>query len=56
MDNAVDDATINLPDFVVLVADSASPEGAVLGSLLGTSSDGFGIERPALQINVSNGS
>jgi hypothetical protein len=53
-DNAVDDATIILPDFVLLVADSASPEGVVPGSLLGTWSDGFGIERPALRIDVSN--
>ena len=47
--NAVDDATINLlvPNFV-LVADPASPEGAVSGSLLGTWTDGFGIERPTL--------
>ena len=47
-DNAVDDTTNNLPDFVLLVADSASPEGVVPGSLLGTWIDGFRIERPAL--------
>jgi len=54
-DNAVDDATINLlvPNFV-LVADSTSPEGAISGLLLGTWVDGFGIERPALPIGVSN--
>jgi hypothetical protein len=52
--NAVDDATINLPDFIRLVAGSASPEGMVPGSLLGTWNDGFGIERPALPICVSS--
>jgi hypothetical protein len=44
-DNAVDDATIDLPNFVLF---AASPEGVVLGSELGTWIDGFGIERLAL--------
>ena len=54
-DNAIDDVTINLPDFILLVADSASPEGMVLGSVLGTWINGFGINRLALPINVSYG-
>lgn len=35
-DNVVDDVTINLPDFVFLVANSVSLEGVVVGLLLGT--------------------
>ena len=31
-DNAVDEATINLPDFLLVVVDPASPEGAFHGS------------------------
>ena len=47
-DNAVDEATINLPDFLLVIADSVSPEGAFCGSSSGTWTDGFRIERPAL--------
>jgi hypothetical protein len=47
-DNTVDEATINLPDFLVVVADSAPPKGTFRGSSSGTWTDGFGIERPAL--------
>ena len=52
-DNVVADVTINLPDFVFLVANSVSSEGVVVGSLLGTWIDGPGIERPALPVDVS---
>ena len=47
-DNAVDEATISLPDFLLVVADSASPEGTFRGSSSGTWIDGFRIEMPAL--------
>ena len=47
-DIAVDEATMNLSDFLLVVADSASPEGMFRGSSSGTWIDGFGIERPAL--------
>jgi len=47
-DNVVDEATINLPNFVLVVVDSASPKGALCGSSSGTWIDGFRIERPAL--------
>jgi len=47
--NAVDEATINFPGFVLAAADSASPEGVFTGSSSGTWIDGFRIERPALQ-------
>jgi hypothetical protein len=47
-DNAVDEATIKLPDFLLAVADPASPEGTFCGSSSGTWIDGFLIERPAL--------
>ena len=54
-DNPVDDTTINLPDFAFLDADSPSPGGAVVpGSSQGIWIDGFGIERPALPIDISN--
>jgi len=47
-DNAVEEATINLPNFLDVIADSASPKGAFCGSSSGTWTDGFHIERPAL--------
>jgi hypothetical protein len=47
-DNAVDEATMDLSDFLLVVAGSASPEGVFHGSSSGTWIDGFGIERPAL--------
>ena len=47
-DNAIDEATINLPDFLLVVVDSTSPEGAFCGLSSGTWTDDFRIERPAL--------
>ena len=47
-DNTVDEATIMLPDFLLAVAGSASPEGTSRGSSSGTWIDSFLIERPAL--------
>ena len=47
-DNTVDEATIKLPDFLLVEADSASPKGAFRGSSSGTWIDGFHIVMPAL--------
>jgi len=47
-DNAIDKATINLPNFLLVVADSTSPKGTFRGSSSGTWIDGFCIKRPAL--------
>jgi hypothetical protein len=47
-DNVVDEATMYLPDFLLVMADSASPEGASCGSFAGAWKDGFRIERLAL--------
>ena len=46
--NAIDEATINLPGFVLAAVDSALPEGAFPGSSSGTWINGFHIERLAL--------
>jgi hypothetical protein len=46
--NVVDEATINLPDFLLVVADSVSFEGTFCGSSSGTWIDGFHIKRPTL--------
>jgi len=47
-DNAVDEATINFSDLLLVDASSTSPEGAFHGSSSATCIDGFRIERPAL--------
>ena len=47
-DNAVDEATMNLSNFLLVAADSASPEGVFHDSSSDTWIDGIGIERPAL--------
>jgi hypothetical protein len=47
-DNAIDEATINLPDFLDVVAESTSPKGTFCGLSSGTWTDGFRIERLAL--------
>ena len=46
-DNAVDEATIKLPNFLLAIAGSASPKGMFCGSSSGTWINGFLIERPA---------
>jgi len=47
-DNAIDEATINFSDLLLIDASSTSPEGAFRGSSSATCIDGFWIERPAL--------
>ena len=47
-DNTVDEATIKLPDFLLVEADSALPKGTFCGLSSGTWIDGFCIIMPAL--------
>jgi len=47
-DNAVDKATINLSDFLLVEVDPTSPKGTFCGSSSGTWTNGFHIKRPAL--------
>jgi len=46
--NAIDEVTINLPNFLLVIADSTSPEGMSCSLSSGTWIDGFHIVMLAL--------
>ena len=54
-DNAVDKATINLSDLLLVDVGSTSTEGMFHGSSSATCINGFRIERPALWCDISHG-